>query len=106
MSAAWTAASVRAGAIARQRLGAGGCREVAVQHGLRPALALLGPSVYARFIGPASSLEDAAHGTRAAVLWQLRVLAGWLPPSGSRLARALAAAFERDNIVGLASRLS
>ncbi|KHL04219.1 hypothetical protein [Sinomonas humi] len=106
MSAGWTAAAVRAGALARQRLGAGGCQAIAVQTGLEDALALLAPSAYGRFVREAHSLEEAAHGTRAAVLWELRVLAGWLPPSGARLARALAAGFERENIVGLARRLA
>lgn len=106
MSPGWTAAGVRAGALARERLGAGGCETIAAQDGLEPALSHLAPSFYARFVRGSRSLEEAAHGTRAAVLWELRVLAGWLPPSGARLARALAAGFERDNIVGLASRLS
>ncbi|MEA5456824.1 hypothetical protein SPF06_19045 [Sinomonas sp. JGH33] len=106
MSAGWTAASVRAGGLARQRLGAGRCRDLAAQHSLAAAVTLLRATVYARFLAPGASLEDAAHGTRAAVLWELRVLAGWLPPSGARLARALAAGFERDNIAGHAARLS
>ncbi|WP_312183056.1 hypothetical protein, partial [Arthrobacter sp.] len=39
------------------------------------------------------------------VLWQLRVLAGWLPVSGARLVRAAAAAYELANITVLVRRL-
>lgn len=106
MNGEWTAASVRAGALARQRLGAGRCRELAAQPGLLAALGQLRPSVYGPYLVDAASLDDAAHATRVAVLWQLRVLAGWFPPTGGRLAHALAAGFERDNIVGLGARLS
>ena len=106
MSGGWTAASVRAGALSRQRLGAGRCRTLAAQPSLAHAVALLRPTAYGRFLDHADSLEAAAHGTRLAVLWQLRVLSGWFPPSGGGLARALAAGFERDNIVGLVARLS
>ena len=42
----------------------------------------------------------AEHAIRAEVLWQLRVLAGWMPPPAAPLARALAGGFEVRNIVG------
>lgn len=52
------------------------------------------------------SLPAVEHALRATTLWQLRVLSGWLPVSGSRLARALAAEYEVENILALAARLT
>lgn len=51
------------------------------------------------------TLADVERALRATTLWQLRVVSGWLPVSGRRLARALAAEYEADNILALARRL-
>lgn len=91
--------------MARRRIGAGACRQIAAQPTLADALALMAESAYAQQHPAGTSLGAVQRATREAVLWQLRVLAGWQPGRGSGLVRAAAAGFERDNIVALAHRL-
>ncbi|MER2133914.1 MAG: hypothetical protein ABS910_04460 [Arthrobacter sp.] len=118
MRSDWVAATVRAKAMARRRAGAGLCRDAAALASLPQAVELFeqtgyGPELAAnaaagRNGGPGSGPELAAaqHATRRSVLWQLRVLAGWLPVSGARMVRAAGAAFELANITVLARRLA
>jgi hypothetical protein len=105
MSAAWVAASVRARSMARRQVGAAGSRRVAAQDSLAEALLLLADTPYADRLAQTADLGVAQRATSDTVLWQLRVLAGWMPARGTRLARAAAGSFERDNIVALALRL-
>lgn len=131
MNADWVAVTVRARSLGRRRVGAGGCRQIAAQPGLAEALALLGPTTYAERLAavrptpgslapsglspsglaPSSDLATGAdlaaaqRATHETVLWRLRVLAGWMPATGAQLFRAMAAAYERDNIVALAHHL-
>lgn len=104
MNADWVAASVRARAMARRRVGAGACRRIAERASLEEALQDLEGTGYAGSLA-AGGLEEAQRATADAVLWQLRVLAGWLPASGTRLVRAAAAGLERENILALARHL-
>ncbi|WP_461170675.1 hypothetical protein [Arthrobacter sp. Z1-15] len=117
MRSDWVAASVRARSMAQRRVGAGTCRDIAGAPGLQAALGQLADSVYGkelvdgrelhgrephgREFQPVQTLSEAHRATRRTVLWQLRVLAGWLPAGGTRLVRAAAAAFEVDNILAL-----
>jgi hypothetical protein len=105
MRADWVAATVRARALTNRRLGAGGSRLVAARRDLPDALAALSGSVYASRLLGISDLAAAERATRDTVLWQLRVLAGWVPATESRLCRAAAGGYERDNIVDLAGHL-
>lgn len=105
MTSEWVAATVRAKALARRRAGAGLCREAAAQPTLEQALELLGQTGYAADLAGAADLAAAQEATRRSVLWQLRVLAGWLPVSAARMVRAAGAAFELANILILARRL-
>ena len=105
MSAAWVAASVRARSMAQHLAGTGGGRRLAVQNTLAEALLLLADTAYADRLAHCTDLGVAERATRDTVLWQLRVLAGWMPAGGTRLARAAAGAYERDNVVALASQL-
>ncbi|MEJ1230273.1 MAG: hypothetical protein WDM88_06140 [Galbitalea sp.] len=52
-----------------------------------------------------ATLAAAQTAISATVLWRLRVLAGWMPAAGGTLARAMAAGFERQNIVAHAEQL-
>lgn len=125
MRSDWVAASVRARSMAQRRVGAGTCREIAAAPGLQAALGQLADTVYGKELIqdqarhgtrnggdfragdlPAmQTLTEAHRATRRTVLWQLRVLAGWLPAGGTRLVRAAAAAFEADNILALDASL-
>lgn len=106
MTANWVAASIRARSMAQLRLGAGRCRQLATATNLATALALLADSGYAKRLVGVTGLMAAQRATNETLLWQLRVLAGWLPPGGTGLVRAIAAVYERDNIVALAGRLA
>jgi len=113
VSAGWVAGSVRARAIARRRVGAAEARRIAACGSLDEALAMLA-AVYrttgglARGLpaggadpgpGPvADRLAAAQHAVAASVLWDLRVLAGWLPQGGVALIRTLAGWFEIANV--------
>ncbi|MCM4084360.1 V-type ATPase subunit [Paractinoplanes hotanensis] len=98
MTAGWVAGSVRATAMARRRLGAVAARELATCPGLPAALEVLARSPYGRDVGPADTLASAERAVEATTLWNLRVLAGWLPAEGAGLFRLLAGWFEIANI--------
>ncbi|UWX98388.1 hypothetical protein N2K95_06985 [Arthrobacter zhaoxinii] len=99
------AASVRARSMAQRRVGAGTCRELSTLPDLPAAVESLEGSVYSDQLSSARTLSSAQQATRRTVLWQLRVLAGWLPAGGTPLVRAAAARFEADNILALAAAL-
>lgn len=105
MKADWVAASMRARSMAQRRAGAGTARAVAAQPTVDDALSLLRDSSYAQRLAGATDLGAAERAIRESVLWQLRVLAGWLPASGTALARAAAGTFEIENIMALALQL-
>ncbi|MDJ0348018.1 hypothetical protein [Cryobacterium sp. PH29-G1] len=106
MKSDWVAASVRARSLAQRRVGAGASRTIAAQLSLEGGLSLLENTVYAHLLDSGSTLAAAERATHDTVLWQLRVLAGWMPGAGTRLARAAAGAYERDNILTLFRRLA
>lgn len=101
MKADWVAASVRSRSMAKRRIGAGAAREIAAQRSLADGLARLADTVYADRVIGCTTLDAAERATRDTTLWQLRVLAGWMPATGTRLARTAAAAYERDNVLAL-----
>ena len=98
MSLAWVAGSVRAKALARRRLGRTAIRELAACSTTESALHMLTGTAYGRDVRPGLTVEQAQHAVRAALLWQLRVLAGWQPRAGAELVRRLAAWYEIANV--------
>ncbi|MCI0141693.1 hypothetical protein KNN17_08900 [Arthrobacter bambusae] len=106
MKADWVAASVRARSMAKRRVGAGTSREIAALPSLDGAMTLLEGSSYAGRLSGRSGLAAAERAIQETVLWQLRVLAGWLPAFGTALARGAAGAFEIENIMALAHQLA
>lgn len=105
MIADWVAASVRARGMAQSRVGRGGCDRVAASQDFDTAVALLAGSVYGGRLAGVTTLGEAQRAVNTTILWRLRVLAGWMPASGTQLLTAAAAGFEVDNIVALAQRL-
>ncbi len=101
----WTAAAVRARATADRRLGTAGADAVARRPDLPAAIQALEPSLYGPRLAGADDLASAQRALGAAVVWELRVLAGWMPPAGTRLAGALAALFEYEDLVALVDAL-
>jgi hypothetical protein len=98
VSAGWVAGSVRATGLARRRLGTAAARQLAASGSLRDAHQALGGTAYARQVRPGQDLAETQHAVASALLWDLRVLAGWLPHDGVRLLRVLAAWFEIANV--------
>ncbi len=98
MTAGWAAASVRGSALVRRLVGPSGAREVAGSATWGDARAQLATTFYGRE-SPADVDRDTARTMAAtAAMWQLRVLAGWLPVGASGLARLFAAPIEIANI--------
>jgi hypothetical protein len=98
MSAEWVAGSVRAKSIARHRLGSAATRELAGKSTTELALHVLIETPYGHNIRPGQTVAQAQHAVRAALLWHLRVLAGWQPRAGAELVRRLAAWYEIANV--------
>lgn len=59
---------------------------------------MLADSPYGHDVRVGDSLAQAQHAVGSALLWNLRVLGGWVPRPGVPALRALAAAFEVANI--------
>jgi hypothetical protein len=124
VSAGWVAGSVRARALARRRIGTAEARRLAACGSLGEALTRLAGTPYR--IGPGvpgpdgergrpqadagrcdlEALAAAQHAIAEALLWDLRVLAGWLPQGGAQLMRALAGWFEIANVAERLAELS
>ncbi len=106
MSAQWVAGNVRARALLNRRLGAGHARVLAAMSSLTDAQHALAATAYGRDISVGQPVLDTDHAVSAALLWHLRVLAGWQPAQGAQAIRALAAGFEASNIAVHARRLA
>lgn len=106
MSAGWVAGSVRAQAMARRRLGRSGVRALARSGSLAAAAEILEASPYRRPLRSSAGLAEAQHAVLETLLWNLRVLAGWVPPDGVRSLRRLAAWFEIANVDEHLARLA
>jgi hypothetical protein len=98
VSAGWVAGTVRARALARRRLGAGGARTLAACPTLEEALAAVVATPYRQEVRRRQTLAEAQRAVSGTLLWHLRVLAGWLPRQGSQLLRLLARWFEIANV--------
>ena len=106
MSAGWVAGGVRARAIARRRVGADVARRLAASASLEAALRTLAAGPSDRGSRPGQALPEAQQAVAAALLWDLRVLAGWLPGGGAQMMRPLAGWFEIANTDELLLQLS
>jgi hypothetical protein len=91
--------------MAERRLGAGGARALAGRPTLAEAVTALHGTPYGHDVQPDMSLARAQHAVGASLLWNIRVLAGWLPRGGAQVIRVLAAGFEVANLDEHLSRL-
>jgi hypothetical protein len=96
--AAWVAGSVRARLLAAHCLGVDGAREVAMTGSVDAARSRLRASAYEGTVAGSGSVADTQHALWATVIWDLRVLAGWLPGAGVSVVRVFAGWFEIENI--------
>ena len=98
MSGSWVGADVRAIAMSRRVVGRAGAASIAACSDLRTALAELERSPYARDIQPSHDLASAQRAVASTLLWNVRVIAGWVPASGVGILRVAMAWFEILNI--------
>jgi len=89
---AWVAGAVRARALAGRCVGVPGARGIAGCPNLAEAVGRLDGTALA------GDGTDPQRAVEKSFLWRMRVLAGWLPPSGVGSLRALSAWFEIRNI--------
>lgn len=106
MSAKWVAANVRAKALLSRRVGNGRARMIAAMSSLTEAQHVLADSPYGRYVAVGQTAAATDHAVTSALLWHLRVLAGWQPPEGAHAIRLLAAGFEAANIGAHARQLA
>ena len=97
MSAGWVAAALRSRAMARDGVGAAGARILAAGS-WADLMQGLTRSTYRAGLSPLTVRSDVRRHCSAAVVWNLRVLAGWVPPGSLELLRALVGEFEVENI--------
>jgi hypothetical protein len=98
MSAGWVAGSVRGRLLLGRRLGRGPALDLARAGSAGEALALLAASPYGRGAELAGDVAQAQRAIAGTLLLHLRLLAGWLPPAGVGVVRALAGWFELVNV--------
>ena len=98
MSAAWVAATVRAKSLLDRRAGPVVTARLAALPSLSAALDELSDSAYRRFLAQDADPVDAERAVNEAVVWNLRVLGGWVPGSGVAMLRVLVADLEVRNI--------
>ena len=106
MSVGWVAATVRGRALLRGLLGPSGAREIAAQPTWDDARGHLSTTGYGTRLAADADRDAARRTATEATLWQLRVLAGWLPPGGTPLARLAAAPVEIANLEAHLARLT
>jgi hypothetical protein len=99
VSAGWVAATVRARAMSRRRLGRVAVRELAGAPDLDAALSRLARSPYRREVHVGLTLAQAQRAVVRATLWNIRVLTGWLPRQGVSQLRVLVSPVEAANVV-------
>lgn len=98
MSTGWVAAGVRARAMSQRRVGAAGARDLAGRASVTSAVTALAETPYGHDVHAGQDLAQAQHAVAATVLWNMRVLAGWVPTGSARVLRNLAGGFEVANV--------
>jgi hypothetical protein len=98
MSAGWVAPMTRGRALLERTIGLDGARRLAAAESWPAARERLAPTVYGIELASDANRAQARHAAATAATWQLRVLAGWLPPGSSGLARLVAGPIEISNI--------
>ncbi|HTJ70908.1 MAG TPA: hypothetical protein VL551_25425 [Actinospica sp.] len=98
MSGGWVAGTVRARSLVRRAIGDAGSHDLAAGPALSDALLRLSATSYGRGLSADATLAEAEHTVGDAALWNLRVLAGWLPRAGLTVLSVLAADYEIRNV--------
>ena len=98
MKPEWVAGVTRARLMLSRVLGPDQARMAAGCPTLARAVSAITGSAYGERVRAGTDLDRARRGVAEALLWHLRVLAGWLPAAGAGAMRALAGWFEIQNI--------
>ncbi len=98
MTAGWVAGALRGRFLTTRLLGPDGQRELASAASWPRAVAMLATTVYGTEMSPNANRIEAQLAATNSTAWQLRVLAGWVPPSGRSLVRVAAARLEILNV--------
>lgn len=98
MSARWVAGSVRARAMTRRRLGRAAVHGLAASRSFDEALSALAHTPYGHDVRADQTLAGAQHAVVETFLWNVRVLAGWVPREGVTILRILVGALEITNV--------
>ena len=100
MTAGWVAPCTRGRARLDRTVGDDGARAIAAAPTWDEARSMLAVTAYGRDLAADAGRRDARRSAAAAMVWQFRVLAGWLPPGATGLARLGVAPVEIANIEG------
>jgi hypothetical protein len=98
VTAGWVAASTRGRSLLHRAIGIDSARALATTDSWQTARSQLATTVYGASLPPDADRRTARALSSEATIWQLRVLAGWLPPASSGLARTFAAPLEIGDI--------
>ena len=98
MSAGWVAASVRARAMTRRRLGRVEVAHLGASPTVDAAVTALALTTYGNRVRSGQTLLEAQRAVVDTVAWNIRVLAGWTPREGVAMLRALIAPLEAANV--------
>jgi hypothetical protein len=98
VTAGWVAATMRGQALLRGAAGIAGARAIASTASWDPARELLARTIAGRSLAADADRAGARDATVSATVWQLRVLAGWLPPTSTGLVRLAAGPIEIGNV--------
>lgn len=98
MTIGWVAAASRGRSLTKRIVGPGGQRSLALAETWPNAVEELATTVYGTELPPNADRAAAQLAAANSTAWQLRVLAGWIPPSGRNLVRVAAAPLEILNV--------
>jgi len=91
--------------MARRRVGREAARLLAANSSVESALAMLAATSYGHDVRPIQTLAEAQHAVIDTTVWNLRVLAGWMPRQGVTMLRILLGAVEVANVDDLLLRI-
>jgi len=89
----------------RRRIGVDEVRRLSGEPSLEAALALLVRTPYGHDVRLDMSLAEAQRAVHDSLVWNVRVLGGWVPRAGAALLRVLLAPFEIANVADHLRRL-
>jgi hypothetical protein len=106
MTVGWVAVTARGRSLLGGLVGDKGAHRLGSSRSWSDARTQLSTTFYGAELPSTADRATARQAAHQAVMWQLRVLASWLPPANGRLAHLAAAPFEISNFEHHLSRLA